>query len=204
MSDKRRQIIDTATQLFGRYGYHAVGVDWVIAEARVTKTTMYRHFPSKVDLISEVLLQRQRECADSLEQALAEAASPLHGLEKVFEWHQDWFNTQNFTGCMFAHAASEFPSKGSQIQEIAFEQKAGLTRRIEQLLRQLVPVERAEALAPIIVMLLDGATLSVQVSGRAEAAHEAWGAARALIATYGMDSDLRATNPVGLADCASS
>ncbi|KMQ73816.1 Transcriptional regulator, TetR family [Candidatus Burkholderia pumila] len=200
MSNKRKQIIETATRLFGCYGYHAVGIDWVIAEARVTKTTMYRHFPSKVALIAEVLRQRQREFADSLEEALAKAESPLHGLEKVFEWHQDWFNTQTFTGCMFAHAAAEFPSKGTPIQEIAVEQKGGLTQRIERLLVQLVPADRAKTLAPIMIMLLDGATLSVQVAGQREAAREAWGAARALIAMYSADPRPQAVSPVGFMD----
>ena len=55
MSAKRQQIVNAATRLFGLYGYHSVGIDWVIAEAHVTKTTMYRHFPLKTDLIVEVL-----------------------------------------------------------------------------------------------------------------------------------------------------
>lgn len=69
MSDKRNQIIRAATRLFGLYGYHSVGIDWVIAEAHVTKTTMYRHFPLKTDLIVEVLQQRARACAASLDAA---------------------------------------------------------------------------------------------------------------------------------------
>jgi len=188
MSQKRKQIIETATRLFGQYGYHAVGIDWVVSEAGVTKTTIYRYFTSKTDLIAEVLQQRQRECADSLDQALTGADCPQHGLERIFRWHQDWYNTQTFTGCLFAHAAAEFPSKGSAILKIAVEQKAGLTHRIEELLAQLLPKEKAKALAPILVMILDGATLSVQVAGRKEAAREAWIAARALIDSYRTDA----------------
>jgi AcrR family transcriptional regulator len=184
MSDKRNQIMDAATRLFGRYGYHAVGIDWVTAESRVTKATMYRYFPSKTDLIAQVLQQRQRDCAASLEKALASADTPLAGLEQVFRWHGDWFNAQNFTGCMFAHAAAEFPSKGSTVHDIAVAQKTGLTKRIEQLAAQLVGAENAAALAPVLVMLLDGATLSAQVADRKASADEAWSAARDLIAAY--------------------
>ena len=43
-----------------RHGFHAVGVDLVIERAGVAKTTLYRHFPSKDDLIVAYLERRQR------------------------------------------------------------------------------------------------------------------------------------------------
>src|SRR5581483_12464721 len=106
MSEKRNQILSAATRLFGLYGYHSVGVDWIISEAGVTKTTMYRHFPLKTDLIVEVLEQRARACAASLDEALAHVESPLERMRRVFEWHHNWFNMEEFSGCMFAHAAA--------------------------------------------------------------------------------------------------
>ena len=181
MSEKRKQIVNAATRLFGLYGYHSVGIDLVIAEAHVTKTTMYRHFPLKTDLIVEVLHQRAQACAASLEEAVAREHVPLERMRKVFEWHHEWFNAETFTGCMFAHAAAEFPSKGYPIHTAAADQKAALTQRIERILAEMMAVRDAHALAPVLVMLLDGATLSVQVSSRSNAAKEAWAAAREII-----------------------
>lgn len=183
MSEKRKQILSAATRLFGLYGYHSVGIDWVIAEAHVTKTTMYRHFPLKTDLIVEVLHQHAQACATSLEQAVSQEHLPLERMRKVFEWHHEWFNSETFTGCMFAHAAAEFPSKGYPIHTAAVDQKAALTQRIERILSDMMDRVDANALAPVIVMLLDGATLSVQVSGRMNAATEAWAVAREIILT---------------------
>ena len=85
---------------------------------------------------------------------------------------------------MFTHAAAEFADKGSSIHEISVEQKAGLTQFIEQLLGDLVSSAQARTLAPVMVMLLDGATLAVQISSRKGAAGEAWNAARALLAVH--------------------
>ncbi len=181
MSEKRKQIINAATRLFGLYGYHSVGIDWVIAEAHVTKTTMYRHFPLKTDLIVEVLHQHAQACAASLEEALSQQHLPLERIRKVFEWHHEWFNAESFTGCMFAHAAAEFPSKGYPIHTAAADQKAALIARIERILADLMDIAEARALAPVLVMLLDGATLSVQVSSRTNAATEAWVVAREII-----------------------
>ncbi len=45
--EKRRHIVETAYSLFKRDGFHATGIDKIIAEADVAKMTMYRHFPSK-------------------------------------------------------------------------------------------------------------------------------------------------------------
>ncbi len=181
MSEKRNQIVSAATRLFGLYGYHSVGVDWVIAEAHVTKTTMYRHFPLKTDLIVEVLQQRAQACAASLDEALAQEEAPLERLRKVFEWHHDWFNAQDFSGCMFAHAAAEFPAKGYPIHAAAAEQKNGLIKRIESILCEMMDESQAASLAPVLMMLLDGATLSAQIVGRTNAATEAWAVAREMV-----------------------
>ena len=54
-AEKRQHLVAVATDLFNRFGYRAVGIDQVIAESGVAKTTLYRHFPSKEDLIVAVL-----------------------------------------------------------------------------------------------------------------------------------------------------
>jgi AcrR family transcriptional regulator len=59
-AQKREHLIKVAAQVFNRMGYHAAGVDRVIAETGIAKTTLYRHFESKEDLIVAVL----RCCAD--------------------------------------------------------------------------------------------------------------------------------------------
>src|SRR5579872_4935565 len=47
----RDRILDTATQLFCSQGIRAIGVDTIISESGVAKTTLYHHFESKDDLI---------------------------------------------------------------------------------------------------------------------------------------------------------
>ena len=48
----------TADRLFYNEGVHAVGVKRVVEEASVTQVTLYRHFPSKDELISAYLERR--------------------------------------------------------------------------------------------------------------------------------------------------
>jgi AcrR family transcriptional regulator len=47
----REHIINTAIELFLKYGYHATGVDRIISEAGVSKKTLYTHFRSKEELL---------------------------------------------------------------------------------------------------------------------------------------------------------
>ena len=52
---KREQLLDIAIGLFNERGYHASGIDLILEEAGIAKTTLYRHFKTKEDLIVAVL-----------------------------------------------------------------------------------------------------------------------------------------------------
>ncbi|WP_457969204.1 TetR/AcrR family transcriptional regulator [Acinetobacter calcoaceticus] len=181
ISKKKADIIQVATNLFGQYGYHAIGIDLIIREAKVSKKTLYNHFPSKENLIIEVLKKRDKDCFISLSTLLIEENLPLEKLKLIFEWHDQWFNQETFTGCLFARAASEFPDKDEEIHKIAIKQKEQLTLTVKRILEQIVSQEKANSIAPIIIMLLDGATLSAQVVGNKNSAKDAWEIVQKLI-----------------------
>jgi AcrR family transcriptional regulator len=58
-SEARQRILDTADRLFYQEGVRAVGIDRIIDEANVAKMSLYKHFPSKDDLILAVLKFRE-------------------------------------------------------------------------------------------------------------------------------------------------
>jgi AcrR family transcriptional regulator len=181
MEDKRKAVLDTATDLFSEHGYHAVGIDRIIAESGVAKMTMYRHFPSKSSLVVEVLRERTRSCAVSLSDFLEGIEDPYTRLRAVFRWHDQWFRDPSFTGCMFAHAASEFNDKESEIHQVSVDQKLQLMAFLRDILKDLVNTRKAGELARTFIMLLDGATLMAQIVGRKNAANDAWTAAQTLL-----------------------
>ena len=51
----RDRIFETARELFYQHGIRAVGVETIASEADATKMTLYRNFPSKDELVAEVL-----------------------------------------------------------------------------------------------------------------------------------------------------
>src|SRR6476620_9201387 len=70
-SAARERILATADRLFYNDGIHAVGIQRVVAEAAVTRVTLYRHFPSKDDLISAYLERRAAYDHDQIDGIIA-------------------------------------------------------------------------------------------------------------------------------------
>jgi len=83
---------------------------------------------------------------------------------------------------MFTHAASEFNDKTDEVHRVSVEQKQQLTTFLRNILKQQLSARKATELAQTFIMLLDGATLTAQISGRLTAATEAWSAAKILLA----------------------
>src|SRR3984885_11579614 len=54
-AEVREMILDTACTLFYQRGVRAVGVDLVVEKSGVAKTSLYRHFRTKDDLIAAFL-----------------------------------------------------------------------------------------------------------------------------------------------------
>src|SRR3954469_20302171 len=75
----RDRLLSAAVNLFYRRGFGAVGIDQVIAAAGVTKTTFYKHFESKDDLM--VAAVRQKDEWES--QAWGRAIQKLAGDDPV-------------------------------------------------------------------------------------------------------------------------
>jgi AcrR family transcriptional regulator len=181
MSEKKKALVDTATRLFAQYGYHAVGIDRIIAESQVAKMTMYKYFPSKSKLVVEVLNTQSAMRAADIAAAIAPHSDPLEKLHAVFLWHNAWINSHAFTGCMFTNAAAEFHAEENEILAAASAQKEGFIRTLALILGGVLDSENAEQTARRCVMLLDGATIAAQVSGHLDAALEAWKIASAMI-----------------------
>ena len=65
-SQIRDHLLETALRLFNQHGYHATGIDLIIAKAGVAKTTLYRHFDTKEDLILAALERRDEQDRDAM------------------------------------------------------------------------------------------------------------------------------------------
>lgn len=181
MSAKKQAVVDTATRLFSQFGYQTVGVDRIISESGVSKMTLYKYFPSKNDLIVEVLKQREAAVAQDLVAFVNRHDDPLARVAAVFEWHDQWIKGESFHGCMFINATTEHPQLDSGVPQVSAEQKTHLRTFFEQLLIPLMKRRDAISCASKLMILLDGAIIAAQVYGNRNAAMEAWDVAKTLL-----------------------
>ncbi|MFE9702249.1 TetR/AcrR family transcriptional regulator [Streptomyces sp. NPDC005930] len=87
----RARILDAATELFARSGYHPVSLREIAAHAGMTHAGLLHHFPGKEQLLLEVLWRRDRQDAGLLFPGLldgdaagpADAASPQERLRRL-------------------------------------------------------------------------------------------------------------------------
>ncbi|RWC50074.1 MAG: TetR/AcrR family transcriptional regulator [Mesorhizobium sp.] len=181
-SDKRQHVVETAYALFKQAGFHATGIDRIIAEAGVAKMTMYRHFPSKDELIVEVLDYRAMRFDAQLDRLAEEGIMPEQKIGKIFDWHERWFRSPDFHGCLFAHALAEFGDPRHPVFKAVARQKNGLKQRMQSILEEVMPRGRAESVAATLLMLIEGATLLAQMGQADTAIRDARKAALGIIA----------------------
>src|ERR1700735_5593553 len=84
------KVLSTASRLFYANGVRAVGVEWIVAESGVAKTSLYRHFQTKDELVSAFLQREDREFWEQWDRALATAAgNPRAELSRLLGWIGD-------------------------------------------------------------------------------------------------------------------
>ena len=180
-ASKRQIVVDKATELFSKHGFHPVGVDWIIDDSGVARMTLYRHFVSKDDLVREVLEQRYQYIVDSMEERLRPLTNPVQRVKAIFDWYGAWFETPEFAGCLFERALAEFGTEYPKVSEVAIRYRQKIARWIEELLKDIVPPHIAKQLGSVYMMLLDGATVDARAFNDPATASRAWGAAEVLL-----------------------
>jgi AcrR family transcriptional regulator len=82
-ANRKTQLADAAAELFGRRGYHAVSVQDIACAAGVTGPAVYRHFGSKQDVLTHVLLAGLEVFGQATDEALRDtqdANEALHAM----------------------------------------------------------------------------------------------------------------------------
>ncbi len=180
-AQKREHLIEVATELFNRLGYHASGVDRVIAEAGIAKTTLYRHFKSKDELIVTVLRRIDAQYRDDMRQAVDTLArEPKLKLLATFDFLEDWFKDKTFYGCPFMSAASEYNVRSSPVFQETILHKRLMIAYFEELARA-AGLNEPTRVAEEINLLHEGATAVAQINGDPATARKAKAVAARLI-----------------------
>jgi AcrR family transcriptional regulator len=177
----RERVLRTASKLFYAEGIRAVGVDRIAAEAGVSKMTLYRHYPTKDELVVAVLEARDAPARNLLHAASEHAADTARDrLLACFAMLGPWFGSRGFRGCPFMNASLELADPAHPARAVAERHKAATRDQFAALAREL-EVADPDALADQLALVFDGAIAQAQMRDAAGAATAALAAATALL-----------------------
>ena len=165
---RRQHLIEVATDLFSNNGYHNTGVDTITKHSGVSKTTLYKYFDSKEDLILEILERQHNGTVSFIESYITTSRekNPSYldhqHIPAIFDAVKDWMSHKDFTGCNFINASAEYGKPNDPIHQCAAKHKTTLKTLIFDLLNEL-PAEQAKSLAEQIAILVDGAIVVAHV-----------------------------------------
>lgn len=177
----RERILNTASELFYRQGARAVGVDLVVERSGVAKTSLYRHFPTKDDLIA-AFLERQDERFWQRwdEDAGRHADDPEGELQAHLARVAETIAGNGYRGCPQLNCGIEFPAADHPARAVARAHKLALRERLRRITARL-GVRDPGSLADALALVIDGAFVEGQILDPGEAADAMVGAARALL-----------------------
>jgi AcrR family transcriptional regulator len=187
-SAPRERLLDVADQLFYERGIHAVGVDTIVAQADIAKTTLYGHFGSKDGLVDAYLQRRSQLWQEHVETEIATSdRRPAARILQVFDVLGRSLAEPGFRGCPFINACAEF-ADDHPAAATARAHRRWLHGTFVRLADQAGAADPA-LLATQLGMLYDGAMVAAHVDSDRTAATTARAAAAALLIASGIEVD---------------
>ena len=88
--DRRAEILQTASELFARNGFHGVSMDELGAAAGVSGPALNRYFPGKEAILSAMLVDISERLLGGGRERVESAASPSRALRSLVDFHVDF------------------------------------------------------------------------------------------------------------------
>lgn len=180
-ASKKDELVEKALEVFYREGFHATGMDRLVAETRISKTSMYKHFRTKEDLILATLKLRDQRFRESFVRTTEQLASDPEGqILATFDALEAWFQDPKFKSCMFIKASSEYQDPSHPIHKESADHKRLLHEYLEKLAKE-AGLKAPRAVAAQLQLLQEGAIVLAHLHGGSESAKDAKTAARTIL-----------------------
>lgn len=165
---RRDQLLETATDLFYRNGCHTTGIDRILAEAGVAKMTLYKHFRSKEELVLAAAQRFHERLREDFENRVElHNQGPRQKLLAMFDFLADWCLRSDFCGCPSVNLAVQYPDHDDPIHQAVSEHKRVREHYISEIARQAGARDPGQ-LARELMLLIEGASVLQQVTGRSD------------------------------------
>lgn len=162
MNTTRQQIIETTSELMERQGYHATGLNQIVAESAAPRGSLYYYFPEgKEELTAEAVRFKALQMSNYMRSQLEQYADPVEAIYRfLLAVAEHLEGEQCGCGAPVAAIALETAANSERLRQ-ACEGAYQLTRApmVEKLYAGGFPIQRAQALAVTISAALEGAVI---------------------------------------------
>lgn len=155
-SEARSRLLGTAARIFYSEGIRAIGIERIVAEAQVTRATLYRHFPGKEELVLAYLNEADQAVRLQTDAALAAGLPPADTIRVISRSIAEGIRSPGFRGCAFLNAIAEHPDPGSPVHQAVLAHRRWFLDTVTELLGRIRESPAGPA-ARHFVMMRDGA-----------------------------------------------
>lgn len=157
MGDVQQRILETACQLFYAEGVRAVGIDLVIERAQIAKTSLYRYYRTKDDLVAAFLEREDREFWQQWDEAAApHAPDAAAELDALLTWVGERVARPGYRGCPQLNVAAEFADPAHPARAVSAAHRLEQHKRLAALCKRM-GLKKPEVTASQLSLLVDGA-----------------------------------------------
>jgi AcrR family transcriptional regulator len=156
----RENILRAALELFSVSGVRAVGLDAVAERAGVAKVTLFRHFPTKADLVVDVLAKADALFLESYRAAMRRGGDePAARILALFDGLDDLARKPGYRGCLFINTGLALADDDHPAHELVARHKQALRELLADELRSAGHPE-PDAASDQLLLLVDGALVA--------------------------------------------
>ena len=137
------RILEVATFLISRKGYHGTSVEDITRAANLTKGAIYCHFNSKIAILHALIEKFEKEFVEGLIQYVnTDSGNAWSKLNRVLNFSADFAEKNLELNLFFVVVSGEMGSGDNELQEV-FQ---GLFQKYSQFLRALVEEGQAQGI----------------------------------------------------------
>lgn len=146
----RRSLLDAAAEQFARYGYMQTTPADIATEAGIARTTFYEYFPSKEDLLVELVATRVPELMSEMVASVPEDNEPADALAELIGRMIEFVGTDHLG--LLLH--QEVPRLSDAAQVRIAESHVGLSSAFADIYRRGVAGGEFRAMPPRLAIRL--------------------------------------------------
>lgn len=152
-------ILGTAAQLFYKQGYSNTGINQIVEEAGVAKSSLYQHFGTKEDLLLAYLEETGGQTMALLKEVASKKKHPKDQIVAIFDYLEELVKQPDFYGCRFLNIVYEMPCNNDYLREKIKAQKDSVRELFSQL---LLPLNK-QSLADELYTVFEGALIGNKI-----------------------------------------